>query len=49
MEPRNTRLSSRKINAPVLNKEFRFQPELEKSNKGHGSLKLGPRVRGDAI
>lgn len=49
MEPRNTRLSSRKISSPVFDKEFKFQPKPEKSNKGHGSLKLGPRVQGDAI
>lgn len=49
MEPRNIRLSSRKINSLVFDKEFRFQPKPEKSNKGHRSLELGPRVQGDAI
>jgi len=42
MEPRNTRPISTKKSAPALDKEFRFQPEPEKSNNGNGSLILGP-------
>jgi hypothetical protein len=41
MEPRNTRPILRKRSAPALDKEFRFQPEHEKSNNGNGSLILG--------
>ncbi|KAG6754295.1 hypothetical protein POTOM_042320 [Populus tomentosa] len=48
MEPKDTKLHSRKRRALTSDKEFRFQPEPEKSKKAHGSLSLGPKGRGDA-
>jgi hypothetical protein len=49
MEPKNTRPSSRKRSAPTLDKEFRFHSKYEKNDRGHRSLILGLKVRGDVI
>jgi hypothetical protein len=49
MDPRNIRSVSKKRSAPSPDKEFRFQPEPERSDKGHESLRLRPRVRTSVI
>ena len=48
MEPKDTSLRSRRRSALTFDEEFRFQPEPKKSKRAHGSLSLGPKVRGDA-
>jgi len=45
MEHENIRPIYKKKNVTSIDKEFMFQPEPERSNKGYGSFKLGPRVR----
>jgi hypothetical protein len=49
MDPRNIKSVSKKRSASSPDKEFRFQPEPERSDKGHESLRLRPRVRTSVI
>jgi hypothetical protein len=49
MDTRNIRSVSKKRSASSPNKEFKFQLEPEKSDKGYRSFRLRPRVRVSVI
>jgi hypothetical protein len=47
MDHKNVKSISKKRGAPVLNKEFKFQLEPKRSNRGQGPIRLGLRTKED--
>jgi len=45
MDLKRVKYVSKKRDVATFKEEFRFQPEIRRSSRGYGSIRIGPKTR----